>query len=751
MASRPLTGRFRIGVRVTFGFLVVLAFLAGVSAKSITSGVFFEQALDDYAKVADTTVQASDVAADVARMRRAVLAFTERLDPWAEDEARALSKAIPQKIEAVKTKSETEDRRKILDDMKSLAAEYAKYFEETVALRKDMGLTAASGLQGDMRQAAEEIGDLVKAMNRPALTVLLLTMRRHEKDFLLLGEERFLEELEATLAEFKKALGAAPKSELAEKIAAYEAAVKALGEAHSEIDLVVGTIMPELAGKFAALADDLKTRQAKRLDQAMTDTDQANAASQRFAIILSAIAVVMSVVLAWLVTRSITGPVNAMTGAMGKLAEGQLETEVPARDNADELGHMAQAVQIFKDNAVKLRQMSARMEADARRNQRKMQSQVLTLNHALEEEVSGTVEMVLSVSASLKQSSENMDGAMTSVQNQSAAAAEASEQANGSVNAVAAAAEELSSSVQEISRQVSQSTRIAQSAEEEARHVDAMVTGLAEAAKNVGEVVKLINAIASQTNLLALNATIEAARAGEAGKGFAVVANEVKNLANQTAKATDEIAGQVTGIQNATQEAVQAIGAIAKTINEMNAIASGIASAVEEQSAATQEIARAAQQAADGTRTATGNIGEVSRAATETAQIVAAVRFSAEQVDERIREMSQTIDMILKQSSDENRRLNDRHTLNVAVNVACGSETVACLLHDISLSGAAVLDRPLPGKRGDSVTMDLPGFESLPGTLMATTASATHASFDLDESAVDRLESFLAQRLQASA
>jgi methyl-accepting chemotaxis protein len=235
-----------------------------------------------------------------------------------------------------------------------------------------------------------------------------------------------------------------------------------------------------------------------------------------------------------------------------------------------------------------------------------------------EQDISSMVQVVASSASLLQSTSETLAASALQASQQATAVSTSAQQASSNVQTVAAATEELSSSIQEISRQVSQSNQIGAAAVEEARRTNQMVQGLAEAAGKIGEVVKLINNIASQTNLLALNATIEAARAGEAGKGFAVVAGEVKSLANQTAKATDEISGQINAVQTATRDAVGAIQGIGSTIGRISEIAGAIATAVEEQGAATQEIARNVQEAAQGTDSVTSTIGMVTHAAGET-------------------------------------------------------------------------------------------------------------------------------------
>ena len=272
---------------------------------------------------------------------------------------------------------------------------------------------------------------------------------------------------------------------------------------------------------------------------------------------------------------------------------------------------------------------------------------VVTAQVTMASNVSEVTDIVASAAAELQNTAESMSATAEQTSKQSSAVAAASEQASTNVQTIASAAEELASSLEEVGRQVTESSTIAQSAVQEAQKTNEAVEGLATASSKIGEVVDLINDIASQTNLLALNATIEAARAGDAGKGFAVVASEVKSLAGQTAKATEEIGSQITSIQGATQEAVSAIKGIGETIDKINGIASTIASAVEEQSAATQEIARNVQQASTGTQEVSSNIGDVQKAADETGQSAGQLLEAAGELSKQSETLKQEVEGFL--------------------------------------------------------------------------------------------------------
>jgi methyl-accepting chemotaxis protein len=278
---------------------------------------------------------------------------------------------------------------------------------------------------------------------------------------------------------------------------------------------------------------------------------------------------------------------------------------------------------------------------------REKDARLRTSATTFERDVAASVGIVASASTQLRATAQSMAASAEQTSRQAAAVAQAADHASENVQTVASAAEQLSASIHEISRQVTQSTEIANSAVDEAGRTNQMVQGLTEAAQRIGEVVKLINNIASQTNLLALNATIEAARAGEAGKGFAVVANEVKSLANQTAKATDEISVQILAVQNATKEAVVAIGGIGGTIGKMSEIAAAIAAAVEEQGAATKEIARNVQQAAAGTGQVLTNIGGVTDAAGGAAQAAHDVLSAAGELSVQSEKLSSEINAFI--------------------------------------------------------------------------------------------------------
>ncbi|HEV8388806.1 MAG TPA: HAMP domain-containing methyl-accepting chemotaxis protein [Dongiaceae bacterium] len=357
----------------------------------------------------------------------------------------------------------------------------------------------------------------------------------------------------------------------------------------------------EARGGADELGDQVRETYGADLEHAKTETDEVYGRTMAWLIGGSIAGLVLAAgILVWVVTRGVTRPVRALTQTMRRLADGDLDVEIGAQNRRDEVGLMAGAVRVFKDSALHAREVESRAEAERARGDAEKEA-VLGLTNSFEGSVKGVVAAVSSSATDMQSNANAMSSGAAATEREAIEVGNSIQHAASGVQAVASATEELSASINEIRRQVSESSTIAKNAVSEAQAVDGKVGELAGAAQQIGEVVALIRTIAEQTNLLALNATIEAARAGEAGRGFAVVASEVKNLANQTARATEDITQHIQRVQEETASAVGAIQSIGKTITSMSRISGDIAAAVEQQTSATTDISRHVQEVSSST------------------------------------------------------------------------------------------------------------------------------------------------------
>jgi hemerythrin-like metal-binding protein len=415
-----------------------------------------------------------------------------------------------------------------------------------------------------------------------------------------------------------------------------------------------------------ALAQSYGDVAASRSAFALEHIDDLNDGS----LIVGIVSLLLGFLLWGLSCRTVTRPVIAMTGVMKKLAGGSLDVEVPYISRFDEIGSMANAVNVFKENALQVEALRREQEAAAARTAEERRHALDEMATTFEESVMNIVRVVSSSSTEMHASAQGLSAAAHQSSAQAQSVAAASTQATANVETVASAAEELSASIGEITHQVDQASRVSSAAAGQAAETNVMVQALAGTVEKIGGVAKLISDIAEQTNLLALNATIEAARAGEAGKGFAVVAGEVKNLANQTSRATEEIGAQIASVQTDTTKTVEAIHGIQAVIEQVQQISTTIAQAVNQQGEATREIARNVQQAAAGTHDVTRNIEGVTQAAVSTGDAAHQVLTASADLSKNAELLHEEVDAFLAQIRTEKKAVLMPWSDNLVLGIA---------------------------------------------------------------------------------
>ena len=655
VGSSGLSGIFanrKISTKIAIGFACILIITGVISAISYVEFGKVDRNFSDLSRKATNSAVISDIDRQFLAFRRYAGEVSENMEEnfAAADKTRKivrerLDQALkgikdPARVAKVKAMSEQFDiYSRDFDKVVPMQREHAKLVKEVL---DPVGHKLRLDLERLQKNAAVQAGNSNTVILAGEAIKLVMQVRLNSDKALARHDEAFVKAAEAAFADLKRVLASFEAAIVNPDVRKQFDDIKsgadefhvAFGKSmhnSKEIGALMNGEMRKAARVIAADAEAIKESVVAEEHKIEHEVTGVIAWANTMIVWVALGGLISGVVLAWLIGRAISRPVIGLCAGMRELADGNFQVVLPGLGRGDEVGDMAQAVETFKVKA----EQKAREEAEAKMKQDQMAAQqrkadMIKLADDFEGAVGEIIETVSSASTELEASAGTLTSTAERAQELTIMVAAASEEASTNVQSVASATEELSSSVNEISRQVQESARMANEAVDQARKTNDRVSELSKAAARIGDVVELINTIAGQTNLLALNATIEAARAGEAGRGFAVVASEVKALAEQTAKATGEIGQQISGIQAATHESVDAIKQISGTIERLSEISSTIAAAVEEQGAATQEISRNVQQAAQGTQQVSSNITDVQRGASETGSASSQVLSAAQ-------------------------------------------------------------------------------------------------------------------------
>ncbi|MFL9828181.1 methyl-accepting chemotaxis protein [Rhodoplanes sp. SY1] len=641
---------FRLSARIYSGFAVPLVFAVGLAVFGSYGLATIGSSVERMSALSENTIRSLQISKDLEAMRRSALQYKMDGSQAALADGAATAKRVVTLLDEASAATTSAERRTLYGEIKTGVAGYETLRQKLQGLGQEIaGERKKLFAGGDALAAAvTKMIDAARGSDSLPLAVALSDLDKHIQAvrvanwrFLATRDANGPAVFKAAVAKAEEALDLMQQSDLPldvlmalspvrDALSGYASGFALLASALERGDaLFAGEMVPAIERLQAKTADAEASLQADfTASRQLSETTIAGTVTVQQ--ILAAAALVLGALMAWLIGRGIASPIRRITAVLMQIAGGDKSVEIPYVDRRDEVGDNARAAQAFKENLIRIEQAETERHAAEARGAAERKALMQKLAGDFEGAVGGIVETVSTASTELEAAAGTLTRTAETTQSLSTAVAAASGQASANVQSVASATDQMTASVHEISRQVQESSRIAAEAVRQAEKTDSRILELSQAAQRIGDVVKLITAIAEQTNLLALNATIEAARAGEAGKGFAVVAQEVKALAAQTAKATGDIASQITGMQAATSESVTAIKEIGGTIGRIAEIASSIAAAIEEQGAATSEIARNVQQAARGTEEVARNIGNVEVGAGETGSASAQVLSAAQ-------------------------------------------------------------------------------------------------------------------------
>lgn len=602
-----------IGMMVAAGLLVSVVY--GLGESRITS------AIDDQAVYQRLWEQSNDIRAGALTMQTAANGLTAERQRKFIDDFESRYQQVNTALGAIKASPMAASHSEEIRDLEKAVAEAASQFKAVADITLILGLAESDGLRGKLRSSVKAIEDELKMWpNTDDLKARMMRLREAEKDFMLYQDESYLGKSRGQALQFdigidSTSLPNSTKDDFRAMAVKYSADMASYGQAHLEQQTQINklramfiALQPRIQD-FAAMAQAGMAETTVRQDQTRAQVGGVIAVAGLFAL--------LTVLLVGLISaRSIGQPVLMMEEAMSRLAEGNNQIEIPGVHRADEVGMMAKAVLVFRDNALAMDGLRVRQEAEQAAKELRSQ-QLEALIASFNFDVTAIINTVASTASNTETTAREMDSFASQTVGQMKTVDQSSNAATANVQAMAAASEELAYSIEEISARVNEASQVAVKAAADAARTDAIVQSLFEASNRIGTVVTFIQTIASQTRMLALNATIEAARAGEHGHGFAVVAHEVKELADKTSHATAEIAQQISSVQTAGQAAVEAIREITISVKHVNEISSSIAASVEEQGAATKEIARSAQEAAQGTTMVASSINWVVKEAAQ--------------------------------------------------------------------------------------------------------------------------------------